>query len=320
MAVYTHLSPTELNTFLDHYDIGSIMSFKSIEEGVENSNFLLETEQGRFILTLYEKRMDPTDLPFFIGLLDHLAARGIRCPLPVRGRDGLAFRITTGKLASIVTFLEGICIKSPKLFHCRELGRNLAALHLAGRDYGDRRENSLGHKGWRPLFEQCRARADEVEQGLTDLIQDELDFLDIEWPDDLSQGLIHADLFPDNVFFCRDRISGLIDFYFACHDALVYDLAICINAWCFETDGSFNALKAKAMLEGYNRVRPLEDKEKIYLPILCRGAALRFLLTRLHDWLYPVDGALVRPKDPISYAHRLQFHQKAGSHMSYRLG
>lgn len=313
MAVYTHLSLTELDIFLGDYNIGSVMSFEGIAEGVENSNFFLKTDQGCFILTLYEKRVNPADLPFFIGLLDHLAARGIKCPMPVRGRDGEALRTIVGKPASIVTFLEGICVNTPQPSHCRELGRNLAALHLAGQDYEGRRENTLGLKGWRPLFEQCRTRTNEVEQELTDLVLDELDFLDIEWPGDLCQGLIHADLFTDNVFFRKNYISGLIDFYFACNDALSYDLAICINAWCFETDGSFNTTKARAITEGYNAVRPLENREKTSLPILCRGAALRFLLTRLHDWLYPVDGALVKPKDPLIFAHRLRFHQKVGS-------
>ncbi len=319
MAVYTEVSDEELITFLSNYDIGDLLSFKGIAEGVENSNYLIHTSKGAYILTLYEKRVDPDDLPFFLGLMEHLADKGISCPVPIRQHSGGVLGVLADRPAVIVSFLEGMWIKRPKSAHCGALGSALAQLHLGTTDFEIRRPNALSLKDWRPLFEQSQARADEINSGLETEILLELDALEANWPDDLPAGIIHADLFPDNVFFLDGKLSGLIDFYFACNDFWAYDLAICLNAWCYEPDYSFNVTKARALLNGYRRVRPLSTAEFEALPLLARGASLRFLLTRLHDWLRVPDGALVRPKDPMEYLRKLRFHQSVTSATDYGL-
>jgi homoserine kinase, Neisseria type len=315
MAVYTEVSDEELTEFAAGYDIGEVVSFKGIAEGVENSNYLLQTERGNYILTLYEKRTRAEDLPFFLGLMEHLAARGLACPTPLHGRDGVALRQLCGRPAAVVSFLTGMSARRLTLAHCAALGEAMAEMHLKGADFPQARGNDLSVAGWRPLFEEEKARADEVTPGLAAFIEAELTALERDWPTTLPMGLIHADLFPDNVFFRADKVthqekvSGLIDFYFACTDALAYDIAICLNAWCFEPDGSFNATKARLMLNGYRRVRPLSADELQALPLLARGAAMRFLLTRLYDWLNTPAGALVKRKDPLEYYRKLRFHQ-----------
>lgn len=319
MAVYTEVADEELAAFIDTYQIGGLLSFKGIAEGVENSNFLVHTETGYFILTLYEKRVDPNDLPFFLNLLQHLAGKKISCPTPVAAKDGSLLGTLAGRPAALVTFLEGMWVKRPKPEHCGALGQNMARLHLAGADFPMSRKNALTVTGWRPLYEQCAGRADTVAPGLSDQIERELDFLEQNWPMGLQNGIIHADLFPDNVFFLSDKLSGLIDFYFACTDALAYDIAICLNAWCFETDLSFNVTKARALLNGYAKVRPLSISEYDALPLLARGAALRFLLTRLYDWLSVPAGALVTPKNPLEYLKKLRFHESVDNAGAYGL-
>jgi homoserine kinase type II len=317
MAVYTDVTDEEINEFLAGYDLGTLLSYKGIAEGVENSNFLLHTSRGYFILTLYEKRVAAADLPFFLNLMEHLAARGLTCPQPVRSRSGEALGRLAKRPAAIVTFLDGVWIRRPSAARCGAVGTALAELHVAGADFGMTRRNGLSVEGWRPLFEAAAARADTVAIGLRDTIATELARLERDWPRDLPQGVIHADLFPDNVFFIGDRLSGLIDFYFACTDALAYDVAVCLNAWCFEADLSYNMTKGRALLHGYMRQRPLSAAETAALPILCRGAALRFLLTRLVDWLSVPPGALVRPKDPLEYYRKLRFHQTIASARDY---
>ncbi|MCW5771074.1 MAG: homoserine kinase [Rhodospirillaceae bacterium] len=309
MAVYTEVDDDALEAFLAEYDIGELRAYKGIAEGVENTNYYLETDRGRYILTLYEKRVAPQDLPFFLGLMDHLAAKGVACPTPVHGRDGKALRELCGRPAAIVTFLVGVSQRRVKLGHCAPLGDALARLHAAARDYDDHRTNSLSLAGWRPLFEKCAPRAHEVQAGLAGEVEAELVFLERHWPTGLPSGVIHADLFPDNVFFLGDEVSGLIDFYFACNDYLAYDTAICVNAWCFESDGSYNVTKARALIGAYHKVRALMPEERKALPLLLRGSALRFLLTRLHDWLFRSEGALVTPHNPLEYLRKLRFHQ-----------
>ena len=319
MAVYTDVPDDDLERFVGAYDLGEVLSFKGIAEGVENSNYLLRTAHGAFILTLYEKRVAAADLPFFLGLMDHLAARGIACPTPVKGRDGATLRSLCGRPAAIVTFLDGLSVKRPRAEHCLALGRGLAALHESAQDFPGRRANTLGLAGFRPLFESCAAGADSVSPGLAQEITLERDALEAAWPRGLPEGVIHADLFPDNVFFIHEKLSGLIDFYFACNDFLAYDLAICLNAWCFEEDGQFNITKARALLEGYRKQRPLTAEELAALPILARGAALRFLLTRLYDWLKPADGALVKRKNPLEFLAKLRFHRRVTGPAAYGL-
>ena len=318
MAVYTDVAADELAEFLKHYDLGELLSYKGIAEGVENSNFLLHASGGYFILTLYEKRVAKGDLPFFLALMTHLASRGISCPLPVKSKSGEALSTLAGRPAAIISFLEGVWPRKPNAAHCAGVGQALARMHLAGRDFPMSRANALSVSGWRPLFDAASSRADELQPGLRAFIEAELDYLEGGvWPKNLQQGVIHADLFPDNVFFLGERLSGIIDFTFACNDTLAYDVAICLNAWCFESDCSFNVTKARAFLNAYGRERQLSEAEEAALPLLARGAALRFLLTRLVDFLNVPPGALVRPKDPLEYVRKLRFQQGVASMRDY---
>jgi len=320
MAVYTEVSDEELIDFVGAYDIGDVVSFKGIAEGVENSNYLLQTTTGAYILTLYEKRVRESDLPYFIGFMEHLAAQGIDCPTPLHGRDGAALRKLCGRPAAIITFLEGMWPRRILPHHCAGLGTALAELHVAGASFDMQRKNDLSVTDWRPLYESCANRAHEVSKSLPGIVGPEIDFLEANWPTGLPSGVCHADLFPDNVFFLDDKLSGMIDFYFACNDFFAYDLGICLNAWCFERDGSFNVTKAQLMLSNYRKVRDFSDAELQALPLLARGSAIRFLLTRLYDWLNHPEGALVKPKDPLEYLAILQFHQQVQGPGEYGLG
>ena len=320
MAVYTDVADDELRAFVAEYDIGEVISCKGIAEGVENSNFLLRTDVGTFFLTLYEKRVDPADLPFFIALMEHLAVNGIASPIPVKAKDGVALRRLCGRPAAIITFLDGMWPRRIHPFHCGAVGDALARLHRAGATFPMRRPNNLSLAGWRHYVEACGARADEVRPGLAAELAAELATLQSCWPEHLPEGVIHADLFPDNVFFRGERLTGIIDFYFACSDFFAYDLAVCLNAWCFESDGSFNVTKARLLLSSYRAVRPFAEAELAALPLLARGSALRFLLTRLYDWLNHTAGAMVRPKDPLEYLQKLRFHRGVAGPGAYGLG
>jgi len=319
MAVYTEVSDVELSQFVERFSIGALLSYKGIAEGVENSNYIIQTEQGPFILTLYEKRVNEADLPFFMNLLEHLSDKGITCPTPLKDSNGHALGTLAGRPAAIFTFLAGMWPRKIKTSHCAELGKALAQLHVAGQDFDMKRPNDMGIKDWRGLLDKCLQHADEVQEGLGEKLSAELDYLEPCWPSNLSKGIIHADAFPDNVFFRDEKCSGLIDFYFACHDIFAYDLAICINAWCFEKDGDFNVTKAKMMLSNYRKVRDFSDEEVEALPLIARGAALRFLLTRLYDWVNTPKDALVKPKDPLEYYKILKFHQHVRSSSAYGL-
>ncbi len=317
MAVYTDVSDEALSAFLGEYELGPLVAFRGIAEGVENSNFSLRTGAGDFILTLYEKRVDAAELPWFLGLMRHLATRGVTCPQPVPGRDGEALRRLAGRPAAITSFLPGVWPRRVRPEHCRPLGEALARLHVAGADYALARPNRLGPDSWMPLLDSCRSSGDRVQPGLVAELDRALERILPAWPDELPRGQVHADLFPDNVFFLQGAssssfgggrvLSGLIDFYFACTDLLAYDLAVCLNAWCFEPRLDFNVTKAKLMLDGYETVRRLEPAERQALPVLAQGAAIRFLLTRLFDWVNTPDGALVTRKDPLDYLGRLRF-------------
>jgi homoserine kinase type II len=324
MAVYTEVTEAALQAFLADYELGELVALRGIAEGVENSNFALQTTGGSYILTLYEKRVDPAELPWFLGLMRHLAAQGLSCPLPVAGRDGVALRQLAGRPAAICTFLPGSWPRRVRPEHCAPLGAALATLHSAGEGFRAERPNGLGPRAWAPLLDRCRAGGDAVQPGLVAELDGHLAGILAEWPVGLPRGHIHADLFPDNVFFLQDgrgapQVSGLIDFYFACTDTLAYDLAICLNAWCFEPDFAFNVTKAKAMTGAYQALRPLSGAEIAALPVLCRGAALRFLLTRLFDWTNTPPGAMVTRKDPLEYLKRLRFHAGAKDASAYGL-
>jgi homoserine kinase type II len=319
MAVYTEVGDEDLIAFIAEYDLGDVVSCKGIAEGVENTNYLLQTTLGQYILTLYEKRVKKSDLPFFLGLIEHLAAQDVSCPVPLHGRDGNALRQLCDRPAAMVSFLDGMWPRRIKPGHCSALGAALAQLHVAGDSYPVERPNALSVQAWRPLFDACAARADTVSPGLSSILARELDHLESHWPEGLPTGVCHADLFPDNVFFIGGDLSGIIDFYFACTDFFAYDLAICLNAWCFERDNSFNITKARLMLSRYRTVRPFSDAEVQALPLLARGSALRFLLTRLYDWLHHPEGALVQPKDPLDYLAKLSFHQTVNGPEAYGL-
>lgn len=320
MAVYTEVSDAELASFIASYGLGELLSFKGIAEGVENTNYIVHTSKGPFILTIYEKRVEVSDLPFYLGLMEHLAENGVTCPTPVRNAEGENLSQLSGRPAALVTFLEGFWVRQPTAAHCGHVGRALAEMHRGGEGFAIRRANALGLHGWRPLYEKFAPNANAIVPELAPLIESELDYLETNWPQALPEGVIHADLFPDNVFFIGDELSGLIDFYFACNDALAYDIAVCLNAWCFEKDGAFNITKGRALLRSYESVRPLTGAERTAMPTLARGAATRFLLTRAYDWLNTPKDALVSPKNPMEYVRKLRFHQGVNTIAEYGLG
>ncbi len=317
MAVYTEIDDDALVAFMAAYDVGEVLSCKGIAEGIENSNFIVTTSTGPYILTLYEKRVAIKDLPFFLGLMDHLAAAGLPCPVPLRTQAGETLSELADRPAALVTFLAGMWPRRPEPAHCRGVGETLAALHLAGEGFPIRRPNALGPDAWPALLQASGRDADTVLPGLFRKLSASLDRLTTAWPTDLPSGVIHADLFPDNVFFRQDRLSGVIDFYFACNDAFAYDIAICLNAWCFEPDMSFNVTKARRFLKGYQSVRTLSEAEVMAMPILCEGASMRFLLTRLYDWLHTPEDAFVTPKDPGEYIKKLDFHANVKEPQAY---
>lgn len=311
MAVYTDISDEELAELLSRFDLGAPLAFKGIAEGVENSNFLLETETGRFILTVYEKRVREEELPFFLGLMRWLAQHGYPSAAPVTDRQGETLQRMRGKPCAIIEFLPGLSVRRPTAAHCREAGEGLARLHLAGEGFPLSRPNDLGQEAWAPMFAGLRNDAEKLKPGLAAQIEGDLARIAAAWPSGLPTGVIHADFFPDNVFFQAGKFAAAIDFYFACVDALAYDIAVALNAWCFEADGSFNITSARALLAGYEAHRPLTVAERAALPILAHGAAMRFFLTRLHDWHATPAGALVKPKDPLEYERKLAVHRSA---------
>ncbi len=322
MAVYTEIDSDTLAEFAAQYSLSQIDEFKGITAGVQNSNFLLTTADAKYILTIYESSANgvaAADLPFFLGLMLHLSAQGLSCPVPLARKDGGLISTIKNKPAALVSFLEGRSVKTPRPEHCRALGAAMAQMHLAGDGFELTRPNNHGLGNWQALFERCHSRADEVSPDLTRAMERELTRLKENWPGSLPTGIIHADLFPDNVFFMQGDMSGLIDFYFACNDFYAYDLAIALNAWCFEADATFNVTKARALLSGYQNLRPLAPEEIDAVPILGAGAAMRFLTTRLFDWLNQVDGAQVEPKNPNDFLRRLRFHRSATRPADYGL-
>ena len=319
MAVYTHLNADQVRAYISGYGIGPLETYVGIADGVENTNYLLFTASGRYILTLYEKRVNEADLPYFLGLMEHLSERDIPCPVPLHDRSGQTLGRLAGRPAALVTFLEGIARSRIEPGHCRAVGRALAHLHTASSDFEESRPNGLSLDAWEQALAESEARLENYAAGLYEEVRDDFARIAAAWPSSLPKGVIHADLFPDNVFFRDGEVSGLIDFYFACNDFFAYDLAICINAWCFERDADFNITKAAALLKGYEEHRALAAEEIAALPILCAGSAMRFLFTRLADWDSTPSSAMVRPKDPAEYLGRLRFHRAARGPDSYGL-
>ena len=316
MAVYTDITEEELSAFLADYDLGALKAFKGIAGGVENSNFHVETTQARFILTIYERRVRADELPYFLDLMRYLSARGFPGPVPQVDRSGTMLKTLRGKPAAMVSFLSGASVLTLTSDHCFEGGAGLAQLHEAAVGFPMSRPNTLGQSQWADMFANHADDADAFEPGLAGSILSDLEALAAGWPTNLPAGVIHADLFPDNVFFTQGRFTAAFDFYFACNDLNAYDLAISLNAWCHRPDGEINPDHARAMVAGYESRRPLSTEERASLPILARGAAMRFFLTRLIDWGSTPAGALVKPHDPMEYARRLAFHRRANGALS----
>lgn len=322
MAVYTRLGAEEMAVIMAAFDVGTLVSAKGIAEGVSNSNWLIETQDKdssarRFILTMYESRTDVADLPFFLDLLDHLAARGCPVPRTIHDCNGASYRLQKtpegDKALALIEFLPGVSVSDPTADQARAVGRALAQIHLAATDFPAARKNTLAFAEWQQLLKDCgREGLESIHPELGRIVERELSTLSQQWPSDLPSGVIHADLFPDNVLMLGSTVTGLIDFYFACTDLFAYDVAVTHAAWCFSADGSrFDPELSSALLEGYCAVRPLSDAEKQALPVLARGAAMRFLATRAYDWLNTPADALVTPKDPMAFARRLEFYADA---------
>ena len=312
MAVYTPVSATALADFLTRYDVGTAVSCKGIAEGVENSNYLVETTRGRFILTLYEKRVDAAELPYFLALMTHCADAGLPVPRPVPDRDGTALQMLVGRPACLIEFVLGVSVTEASPAECRAAGVALGRLHTATADFTGERPNGLGQPGWAPLAASCAGQLDGIAPGLDALVAREVEALARDWPTHLDHATIHADLFPDNVLLLEGAVTGIIDFYFACTDIRAYDLAVTLAAWAFGNDGrGFDPARAAALVEGYRSAHPLSDAEIAALPVLCRGSALRFTLTRAYDWLNTPKDALVTRKDPMAFARRLEWYAGA---------
>jgi homoserine kinase type II len=309
VAVYTHVPAEEMAALLMRYGVGALRSFKGIAEGVENSNYLVEAEGGRFILTLYEKRVDAGDLPFFLALLDHLADRGLPVPRALKDREGVQIQTVAGRPACLIEFLEGVSLSHPTSAQARATGEALGEMHAALADFMPERPNTLGLAGWHELAGRCGTAVDKIAPGFSKRIAGELAWLDAHWPSDLPRSVIHADLFPDNVLMLGDRVTGMIDFYFACSEIRAWDVAVTHSAWAFSSDGrDFDAAVGKALVAGYQAAHPLTEAERTALPVLARGSALRFTLTRAWDWLNTPADALVTRKDPLAFLRRLDFY------------
>jgi homoserine kinase type II len=314
VAVYTTLSAADLAALIAEYDVGELVSAKGIAEGVSNSNWIVETTEGRFILTMYEARVATEDLPFFLGLLDHLSAKGSPVPRTIHDRAGAAFRLVRGKAVALIEFLPGVSVDVPNVAQARAVGEALAGLHLNAADFSGERANTMALPHWHRLFAGCGEDGlRSIDPSLPDLVASELAWLSANWPADLPRSVIHADLFPDNVLLLGNKVCGLIDFYFACTDLTAYDLAVTHSAWCFGKDGGFKQDVGDALVSGYATRRALSAEEWHALPLLARGAALRFVATRAYDWLHTPADALVTRKDPMDFARRLSFYATEGA-------
>jgi len=314
VAVYTHLGAEQLASLLNEYDVGDLVSAKGIAEGVSNSNWLIETTQDRFILTMYERRTDISDLPFFLGLLDHLAATGCPVPKTIHDRNGALSREIDGKAVALIEFLPGVSPSAPSAAQAKAVGEALARLHLATASYPEKRINDMGAAHWPAIAAACGDSAlATIDPSLPQTIRDHLESLLSEWPRALPAGVVHADLFPDNVLFVGNEVSGMIDFYFACSDAFAYDLAVTHAAWCFDRKGqAFDAELSHALVQGYQKIRSLTPEERTALPVLAKGASMRFILSRADDWLNTPEDALVERKDPMDFVRRLEFYDRMG--------
>ncbi len=320
MAVYTKLKKNELEEFFSKYNLGSLLDYSEIKEGIENTNYLIKTEKGKFILTLYEKRVDEKDLPFFINLMKNLSDKNFPSPEPIINKNGNYISEILNKKAAVISFLDGYAKKKLSPEDCYEVGINTAKLHLITKDLSGKRKNKLSVDSWREIYSKIQKDCSKIHPSLSATIEKNLSEIEKKWPKNIPAGIIHADLFPDNIFFKDNKLSGIIDYYFSCHDFYAFEIAICLNALCFEGNTenlSFNVTKAKKFIDGYSEIRKLSEEEKNSLKILCQGAAMRFLLTRVFDYLNLIKGAIVKIKDPIEYLKRLEFHNNVKSYKDY---
>jgi len=320
MAVYTKLSTDELKDFFLKYNLGDLLNYKGIKEGIENTNYFIQTEKGKFILTLYEKRVDEKDLPFFISLMKNLYDKKFPSPEPIINKNGNYVSEILNKKAAVISFLEGSAKKNLNPNDCYQVGVNTAKLHLITKNLKGKRENKLSVKSWREIYNKVKKDCFKIHQNLSEVIEKNLKEIESNWPNNIPSGIIHADLFPDNIFFKNKKLSGIIDYYFSCYDFYAFEIAICLNALCFEGKNenlSFNVTKAKNFIDGYSSIRKLTEKEKNNLKILCQGAAIRFLLTRVFDYLNLTEGAIVTVKDPLEYLKRLEFHNNVKNYNDY---
>jgi len=320
MAVYTKLSEKQLIEFFLKYNLGKILNYNEIKEGIENTNYFIKTEKGKFILTLYEKRVDEKDLPFFISLMRNLFDKNFPSPEPIINKNGNYISEILNKKAAVVSFLDGSSKKNLNANECYQVGVNAAKLHLITKDLKGKRENKLSVNSWRKIYNNIKKDSSKIHPNLSQIIEKNLEETEKKWPTKIPSGIIHADLFPDNIFFKNNKLSGIIDYYFSCYDFYAFEIAICLNALCFEGKNenlSFNVTKAKKFINGYSSIRELTEEEKNSLKVLCQGAALRFLLTRVFDYLNLTDGAIVKVKDPIEYLKRLEFHDSVNNYQDY---
>jgi homoserine kinase type II len=320
MAVYTKLSEKELKNFFSKYELGDLINYKAIEEGIENTNYFTMTGKGKFILTLYEKRVEVKDLPFFIGLMKNLFDKGFPSPEPMINKNGNYISEILGKKAALVSFLDGKSKKNLSPNDCYQVGISTAKLHVITKDLTGKRVNKLSVNSWRKLYDKVKQDCTKIHKNLPKIIEKNLSEIENSWPNNIPSGIIHADLFPDNIFFKQNKLSGIIDFYFSCHDFYAFEIAICLNALCFEGKNenlSFNVTKAKKFVDGYSSIRQLVEKERKSLKVLCQGAAIRFLLTRVFDYLNLTEGAIVQVKDPLEYLKRLEFHENVKGYDDY---
>ena len=320
MAVYTKLSKNQLIDFFSKYDLGKLLNYKGIEEGIENTNYFIQTEKGQFILTLYEKRVEDKDLPFFISLMRNLYDNKFPSPEPLINKNGNYISQVNEKKAAVVSFLEGSAKRILNPNHCYEIGVYTGKLHLITKKLKGKRENKLSINSWRAIYNKVKKDCSKIHPNLTEVIEKNLDLIERKWPTKIPKGIIHADLFPDNIFFKDNKLSGIIDYYFSCNDFYAFEIAVCLNALCFEGKNenlSFNVTKAKKFIDGYSCIRKLTEEEKNSLKVLCQGAAIRFLLTRVFDYLNLTEGAIVKIKDPIEYLKRLEFHEGVKNYNDY---
>ena len=320
MAVYTKISEDQLKKFFQKYSLGKLLEHKEIKEGIENTNYFIRTESGKFILTLYEKRVDEKDLPFFIGLMKNLFDQNFPSPEPIINKNGNYISEILGKKAAVVSFVDGNAKKNLSPENCYNVGINTAKMHLITNNLNAKRENKLSINSWRKIYNKVKKDCSKIHSSLPSTIEKNLDIIEKNWPKNIPSGIIHADLFPDNIFFKENKLSGIIDFYFSCNDFYAFEIAICLNALCFEGKNenlSFNVTKAKKFIDGYSSIRKLNEEEKKSLKVLCQGAAMRFLLTRVFDYLNLIEGAVVKIKDPVEYLKRLEFHNSVKNYQDY---